>query len=134
MGNLSNAFEKLRGGVKGTLLEAFREAVIEAGDRLIDRTPILTGQAKGSWQSTINQPTAGEVPERDAAGAKAELRAMAARLTLEDVAILQSNLDYIVRLELGWSKQAPAGMIRLTQKELRQIFRDALIKVKARRG
>ena len=38
---------------------------------------------------------------------------------------LVNNLPYAVRLEYGWSKQAPAGMVRITAAEFQSIVDDA---------
>ena len=116
------------------LLALFRESVIEIGTRLISRTPIKTGRAQGSWESTINAPASGEAPHRDPDAAIAELHEMAARLTLGDVANIFSTLNYMPELEYGRSQQAPAGMVRITAAEWGQILSEAREKVRAKSG
>ena len=41
--------------------------------------------------------------------------------------IIQNNLPYANRLENGWSKQAPKGMVALTLSEMRTKYRNVLI-------
>ena len=95
--------------VQDATLWAFKEAFVELGDRVIDRTPVRSGQAQGSWRSSLNGPDHTPALKRKAEDAKAELRAAAERLTLGDTANIASTLDYIVELEYGKSDQAPEG-------------------------
>ena len=85
-----------------------RKIAITAYRRIIMRTPVKTGKARGNWQCTIGSP---------AIGAWAPLSPTAFYLT--------NNLPYIGRLEHGSSKQAPAGMVAVTIAELGGIAQDA---------
>ncbi len=50
----------------------------------------------------------------------------AAQAKAGDVIYLANSLPYIRRLEYGWSKQAPAGMVRGTVGEFQQAIDKAL--------
>jgi hypothetical protein len=82
-----------------------RALAIEAGSRIIRRTPVDTGRAKGSWQTTIDQPALADTLRLDKAGAAsiAECRSVAARLdpTRFQAIFITSNLPYIRVLEFG---------------------------------
>lgn len=119
---------------EAALLDTFKEAFIEIGMRVIDRTPVDTGQAQGSWVASKNGPASGEAPVRDVEAAKAELRAIAGTLTLGDMGNLTSNAAHILELEYGRSDQAPQGMVRLTAQEFREIASEAFAKAKAKHG
>lgn len=98
-----------------------RKVVIDAYSRIVDRTPVDTGRARASWQFGFNTEPGGKVPEGD-------YKAMIAGIVAENVAKIEAapaavwyianHLDYIEALEAGWSKQAPAGMVSLTLREL----------------
>lgn len=47
-------------------------------------------------------------------------------------ALVSTNVEYMLALENGWSKQAPAGFIRRHAKEMRREFLDAVIAAKAK--
>ena len=105
-----------------------RQAVIEIGIEALDRvkrkTPVDTGHAQNNWivsvgtPDTVTQTPATGLPEGDSfAGRNAEM--LASYPEGEYPAIyLQSNLPYILALEYGHSKQAPAGMVAMTVAEL----------------
>lgn len=98
-----------------------RKIVIDAYARIVDRTPIDTGRARASWQFGVNAEPDGKVPDGD-------YKAKIAGIVAENVAqiaeaspgkwFIANHLDYIEALEAGWSKQAPAGMVGLTLREL----------------
>lgn len=119
---------------KAVMLDTFKEAFIEIGERVIDRTPIDTGRAQGSWVSAKNEIASGPAPHRDPETAKAKLRLVADALTLGDMASLASNLEYIRVLEFGRSDQAPAGMVRLTAQQWEQIASEAAAKAREKHG
>ena len=98
-----------------------KKVVIDAYARIVDRTPVDTGRARASWQFGINTEPQGKVPEGD-------YRSQIAGIVAENVSEIEAaptavwfianNLDYIEALEAGWSKQAPAGMVSLTLREI----------------
>lgn len=98
-----------------------QKVVIDAYTRIIDRTPIDTGRARASWQFGVNAEPDGKVPDGD-------YKAKIAGIVAENVTqiaeaspgkwFIANHLDYIEALEAGWSKQAPAGMVGLTLREL----------------
>lgn len=48
------------------------------------------------------------------------------RLPVGDVVYLTNSLPYAQRLEHGWSKQAPRGMVRLSAIEFKRFVRQAI--------
>jgi hypothetical protein len=102
----------------------FKQALtLEALRRLVLRTPVDTGRARGSWQVTSGpRPRvplsawipAGPPPSGRGATAVAEL-------TPGEDAFICSNLVYMPELERGHSKQAPAGIVAVTVEELKLI-------------
>ena len=83
-----------------------------SGGKYSPGTPIDTGLARANWDGGI-----GAIPSNAPAGSPgaAVARVDAAVLTAKagDVVYLSNTAPYIRRLEYGWSKQAPTGMIRL---------------------
>ena len=98
----------------GKALESvFRGTSLSLFSRIIRRTPVDTGRARGNWMAGLNSPseTGGEVG------------ATVARARLGDSLFLTNNLPYIHRLEYGSSDQAPQGMLRITIAEYQQTVR-----------
>ena len=96
--NLSKFHEKT---IRGTLLSFTR--------RVIRETPVDTGRLRNNWQSTLNVPASGELqtgkPEQDAESSLSSLK-------IGNIFWFVNNLPYARRIEEGYSKQAPQGMLR----------------------
>lgn len=109
-------FEKVEDITKLTLMELFK--------RVIEKTPVQTGRAKGNWQATIDK----------ASNVKLDVEDKSGKVTIDKVAettdkfelghkiFLSNNLSYVQKLEYGSSKQAPKGMVRTSIQELNSIF------------
>jgi hypothetical protein len=124
---------------KVTLLQ--KKVVLEALRRLVEKTAVDSGRARGNWQATINNPAEGQV-EGDWPATKGPPRTTRPPLRPEDkeviakglaalsglppfqVVWISNNVDYIEFLEHGdrVSKQAPEGMLAVTIEELRNMF------------
>lgn len=74
------------------------------------------GRFRGNWQFSTGSPPAGELAGIDQSGAKtlSRIRAGILQFTPGEVGYIVNNLPYGQRLEYGWSRQAPAGMVRVT--------------------
>jgi len=98
-----------------------RKIALEMFRRVILRTPVDTGRARGNWQTTIGAPAIGTVDAKDPSGCAAIAKATAVGLTWRARTgasiLLTNNLPYIERLEHGYSKQAPSGMVAITVAE-----------------
>lgn len=114
-----------------------RKTVGEIFRRVILRTPVDTGRARGNWQATTGSPATGELGENRNAkvGTAPALRALevARGWKVGSASIfLTNNLPYIERLENGYSGQAPQGMVAITVAEFGGIAEDAAAEAKAR--
>jgi hypothetical protein len=96
-----------------------------AGDTFaFARKGYVGGRFKGNWQVTIGAPSEVAVPSIDPAG---EATILAGTATLEAAVRprevwLTNNLPYSERLESGWSKQAPVGVVAVTMAEIPAAF------------
>ena len=122
-----------------------KKIVLEALRRVVLKTPVDTGRARGNWQVTIGKQAEGvidnskwdkkrKVSKVNEAGLPQNLNTtdrdvinagLAAITDLPpfSVVYVTNNLEYIEYLEEGSSSQAPEGMVALTIEELKAMFR-----------
>ncbi|WP_295993473.1 hypothetical protein [Rugamonas sp.] len=120
--------------------QVVRRVLQEVGDELILRSPVgdkekwaenierkerglpalppgyVGGRFKGNWQLGVDEPVTDTLPDIDPSGAASKARMMAAipPQAAGRHYFITNNLPYAQRLEDGWSKQAPSGMVALT--------------------
>src|SRR4051812_49190542 len=104
---------------KGNIDLVIRKISLDLFKRVIMKSPVDTGRFRGNWQVAIGSIPAGVLAVNDKSGTVTINRVQAAVLQLKagDTITLINNLAYARRLEYGYSKQAPAGMVRLTLQE-----------------
>lgn len=96
--------------------------VAETDARLKMRTPVDTGRARASWAIGVGQINTAVAPDTVKGQPVAAAEPSVPAVTIGDVVYLTNALPYARRLEYGWSKQAPNGMVRLTAQEAPQII------------
>lgn len=96
-----------------------RKVALDIGARVVLRSPVDTGRFRANWQYGVGQPNTATLETVDKTGQSsiARIAAGTASARLGDVLYLSNSLPYALRLETGWSKQAPAGMVGLTVTE-----------------
>lgn len=102
--------------------------VVRIAGRLDQRSPVDTGRFRANWQLGVNSVPVGVIDDLDPSGAATQGRIIA---TIPEKASgliysLVNNLPYANRLEEGWSKQAPLGLVGLTVIEFRGIIDEAV--------
>lgn len=93
--------------------EIVRGVTLSLFTAVIKDTPVDSGRARGDWQTTVQIPASGQTGRIDPSGASSIAEVISK--TPEKAGgetMLTNNLPYIERLENGYSKQAPAGMVR----------------------
>lgn len=114
---------------EGVTREIFAASCIQNADKVITRTPVKTGRARGNWNASINSPDESTDDGRSAAQAQSNARSTANGLKLGDSFHLTNGLPYIRPLEYGSSKQAPRGMVRITLDEFNAALREIVRRV-----
>ena len=98
-----------------------RGTLIGMGTKIIKRSPVDTGRFRGNWQFTIGRPAQGQIASGGVP--TSELVSASNSWQSGQTFYITNNLPYGERLEYGWSKQAPQGMVRLTLGEYRQVLK-----------
>lgn len=112
--SFASDLRRFRARVEGAHNDLVRAVEIELFRGVIMDSPVDTGRFLGNWQTSITTPAAAVLDTLDPSGS-ATVGAMTAFVsTLEGgrVTYLANNLPYAERLEYGWSKKAPQGMVR----------------------
>lgn len=100
-----------------TMDNAVTAICLDAVTSVIKRTPVDTGRARGNWYASINDVVHDTSESRTASEALADGSAKAMKSSGK-VFNLTNNLPYIGKLENGYSKQAPQGMVKVTALEI----------------
>jgi hypothetical protein len=132
---------KLEAFRRGLLKQAQRAVEAKAKDaqlavgqhvyeRMIQRTPVLTGHARHNWRPSVNEQVdteqAGvfggtETGEPITAAERArwrDVRKAIGAMPLGQTIWISNNVPYAQRLEHGWSQKAPSGMVEITLREV----------------
>ena len=105
--------------VPAQVVTLHKKIALEALSRIVAKTPVDTGRARGNWQTTINSSPSEELFLTDPVGNGAQALQI---LGAYQAVIIANNVPYIIFLEQGSSQQAPSGMVMLTVEELRGMF------------
>lgn len=129
--------------VPGKGLELQKKIAFDLLTKIVMRTPVgnpslwknpkrapkgyVGGRARANWQVNVVSPDASRrvgTAKRDAAGSDTIISGLARISSARPGGViwLYNNLPYIVRLEYGWSTQAPGGMLRLSLSEIEAQF------------
>lgn len=112
--------------------QVLRKVALDVFSRIVLRSPVDEGTFRGSWGVSlvgspgIDNPQPDKTGQRTIAGGAAVIATASFGQTIS----IGSRLPYAYRLETGWSKQAPAGMVGLTVLEFEALFARAKAEVK----
>lgn len=101
------------------------EIALETTRRITLKSPVDTGRFRSNWFVSVNSPngmTTTQIRSAEQVVLEADV-ALGATDKLPMVYI-QNNLPYANRLENGWSKQAPAGMVAVSIAEIENMYRE----------
>ena len=104
-----------------------KRLALEGLKRVVNRTPVDTGRARGGWQvgRSDSESDNGNI---DGGGASTVASGLSVidRISIPfGTIVIFNNVEYIVFLEEGSSAQAPQGMVDLTVLELKRIAEAA---------
>lgn len=93
--------------------------------RIVFRTPVDTGRARGNWQVNLGPSDDNAVLSVDTGGAQtlASGAAVVAGAQPYGLITIFNNVEYITFLEGGSSRQSPTGMVEVSLAEVEAQFR-----------
>ena len=102
-----------------------RKATYDLFSSAVRMSPVDTGRLRANWNVSYGTPDASESASTNT-GRGASEAAKALTLPVGGVVYLTNGLPYARRLEYGWSKQAPYGMIRYSVLQYRRFLLQAI--------
>jgi hypothetical protein len=108
--------DKLVERAKGDIDTVVRRATFQTFRSVVLRSPVDTGRFRANWNVSFGVPEyTTTVSTNQNRGVTEASKAL--RLPVGGITYISNGLPYGVRLENGYSKQAPAGMVRLAAAE-----------------
>lgn len=123
-----------------TMEKVVRRVVIEVANRAIFNSPVgdpsywinppppgyAGGQFRRNWVYGFNSPPVGYINDIDPSGQKTLAAIMSSAHGKAGVHYIANNVPYAQRIENGWSRQAPQGIVGRIELELPEIFTRAV--------
>lgn len=123
----------------GKINRIYRKLALDMMSRIVLRTPVDTGRARGAWTCALNRDPSSKADRIDKGGGAAmrDIKGAVNMASLSDEIVLFNNVEYIGALENGglrgngprtvngYSIQAPQGMVSVTIADFEYYFRKA---------
>lgn len=127
--SFKNDLRKFADSVEEDVSTVVKGGAFKIFQQLSDRTPRDKGRASAAWNASKNKinkkvPPKGEYPKRSNIELSSEIEKIG-KFEEKDTIFLSNNLEYIVPLDRGHSKQAPSGFFRASISAWKQFIRDA---------
>jgi hypothetical protein len=120
--SFGNDVKKFTKKTEREMIQKIRVVGAEALRRVVMKTPVDTGRARGSWAVGLNVINVKQSEDAFGSYTVADGIAEINKYKVDDVIYISNNLPYINKLENGSSKQAPQGMVKTTLKEIKNIL------------
>lgn len=118
MSNFGSGLRKFSRLFKGISDNETREIGLFALGKVITKTPVDHGTAKGNWFTAVDSVNRSVDESRRAGTALSEGAVVIHGFKSGGVLNISNSLPYINRLEHGFSDQAPSGMVKVTELEI----------------
>lgn len=132
MANLGDQLKAFAEKTKADMETVVRKTAFSLGESMVVMSPVDTGRFRGNWQygaDTINTSTGG-ADDKSGRTALNRIQAGIRGWKPGQTIWLTNSLPYGPRLEAGWSKQSPSGMVRVSVANYQQYIADAIASVK----
>lgn len=99
---------------------AKRKLALEVLDGVVRRSPVDTGRFRGNWMVSLDHASeeTRQGTDKDGAATFAAGQAVIDQAQPGQDIYGSNNLPYAEVLELGWSKQAPVGLVAVTLEDV----------------
>ena len=125
MSSFSIPLDRLAKKYEQDLERVVRQATFQLFNDVQLRSPVDTGRFRGNWNVSYRAPNYSTQLVSTASRASSEVQ-KALTLPVGGITYMSNGLPYARRLEYGYSKQAPSGMVRISVREFRDYVRKAI--------
>lgn len=132
MANLGDQLKAFAEKTKADMETVVRKTAFSLGESMVVMSPVRSGRFRGNWQygaDTINTSTGG-ADDKSGRTALNRIQAGIRGWKPGQTIWITNSLVYGPRLEAGWSKQSPSGMVRVSVANYQQYIADAIASVK----
>ena len=132
MASLGEQLKAFSEKTKVDMATVVRKTAFSLGESMVVMSPVRSGRFRGNWQygaDTINTSTGG-ADDKSGRTALNRIQAGIRGWKPGQTIWITNSLPYGPRLEHGWSKQAPAGFVRVSVANYQQYVADAIGSVK----
>lgn len=126
LGSFELDIAKFVAKANGNATLVVRKISLDLFSRVIEKTPIDTGRLSGSWVVAIDSIPADDPATLGPDSSIARVEIAVLDMKAGDNIAMVSNLDYARSIEFGHSKQAPAGMVRISVAEFPLVVQTAV--------
>lgn len=99
-----------------------RKSALNLLSQVVQASPVDTGRFKSNWQTGIGAINSGTDSTDESVG---RFHSAIGGWTAGQTIWLTNSLPYAKRLEYGWSKQAPGGMVRIAVQDFKNLIQQA---------
>lgn len=128
MNNFKADFDRIIKKAKGRIDIVVKKTALQVFDGVILKSPVDTGRFRGNWMATVGSPSFmyyDDIKDKSGRKSMAAAESVVMEYAVGNIVYLVNNLPYAQRLEYGYSKQAPKGMVRLSVAEFEQWLEKA---------
>lgn len=107
--------------------QVVRKVSIDMMGRVVKRSPVDTGRFRANWTMNFGSPDLSTSADVDKTG-DSTIKTQAERLAgfkIGPEVYIMNSLPYAIRLENGYSQQAPIGMVKITIAEFQTMVDEA---------
>ena len=104
---------------KGNANQVVRKVAIDCVSSIVLKSPVDTGRFRANWNLSLGNidETTSDATDKGGADTIANAAVSVSDSLLGQTVYITNALPYAQRLEYGYSKQAPVGMVRITVAE-----------------
>lgn len=128
MGDFSLSMDNLLKQIDKNKDDIIKKTVFDLTSSFIKDTPVDTGRARANWQVDLNtnnnESIINDISDRSGSKAINNAQNKIMNNNVPFYYMISNNLPYIERLEYGWSKQSPQGMVRINILRFNQFFKN----------
>lgn len=121
MKSIASQLTRIKADSMQKVEKIYRGSMLEVGRRIIMRSPVDTGAFRANWNSDYKLDNSYNENEINPGKSDGRLVEKVNGLSVDKKFYFANSLPYAFRLENGWSKQAPMGMVKVTTAEWRDI-------------